>query len=67
MPKEEAKLISLTIYCPITKETVDVTKDDTYFSSSSAPCDTCGSHGGIEVAIDCPACNKNHDIHLSEW
>lgn len=63
--KKEAKLLEITILCPVLNKEV---KCDNYsFSSSEQECELCGSHGSISIYIYGCECGKYHDIELSSW
>ena len=58
-------IISLT--CPKTNKEVFVPVKLLGVDSSVQPCDTCGSHGRVEIYFWCPACNEEHYIFNKEW
>lgn len=62
--KIKAELVSVKIAHDGTE--YDIADDKAYFTSHSDQCDMCGSHGEVELSVDCP-CGKDHDIIMSSW
>ena len=54
------------IFCPTLKKTVVVKQEQLSWGSSESPCELCGSHGDIEVDVECQ-CGKSHTIELHSW
>jgi hypothetical protein len=71
MPKrKKVELVSIKIRCPKLlsgDDEVDVPVSACHFSGGESSCETCGSHGKVEVSFHCPACGKKHEIELESW
>lgn len=65
--KNKAFLIKTTyrIYCP--EKQIELDAEDGEIHTSSSECELCGSHGTTTLDIDCPGCNKSHEIVIDEW
>lgn len=65
--KRKASLNSVEIYCPTYDKNITLSLDKIYFSGHEAECETCGSHGSVEMSIHKCDCGKEHEITLDSW
>lgn len=61
-----ARLVALEVFCEKTGRNERIEIDAAYFTASDQECETCGSHGSIEVEFKC-ACGKGHTIEIRGW
>lgn len=64
--KVESKVLAVEIFCENLEKNVTVDISKLYFLGSESECELCGSHGSVNVSVNCE-CGKNHSIELSSW
>lgn len=60
-------VFAFTEICPKKKEVVLYLADKYSFHSDEYECETCGSHGSIEVFVECNLCEELHDFEIRGW
>lgn len=61
--KDESKIIGIVYFCDkLKKEIIHKNLDD--ITASSQECETCGSHGSINIFITDCECGEFHDIEI---
>jgi transposase len=60
------KSITLSYYCKKLKKKFKRVVDEHDFSFSESSCEMCGSHGNLQVEIECP-CGKKHEFEIQGW
>ena len=64
--KDESKVLRIEIFCGNLDKNVSVDISKLYFSGYESECELCGSHGSVNVSVECE-CGKTHDIQLNSW
>lgn len=63
MKREPVELLSIKVKCPSTGKSFSVPAKTLSFRGWSQECETCGSHGGVDMDIGkCPECGKTHPV-----
>lgn len=62
---DKEKIESITFICPTRQFTKTIEFEKVSFWGDYADCDLCGSHGRIEMQIEC-SCGKTHDVIVQE-
>lgn len=61
--RQPVEFVSINAICPTTGEIMRIKKEQISFRGWSQECETCGSHGGVDMDIGvCPACGKTHPV-----
>lgn len=58
-------IVSINIHCPILKKDVVIT--EYYIKANESECETCGSHGDVNLSVLKCECGKTHEIEISSW
>jgi len=74
MAKENAKFISMRLTCINCGHVDDYNPNEVFFTGCECGCETCGSHGNIEVSFKCKKCSANkrkkniwRECKLTSW
>lgn len=62
----KVKIQSIRIVCPKTELEVNIPIEMCHFYGSEQECDSCGSHGGVDISINC-SCGTRHEVELDSW
>lgn len=67
MAKEVACVISIKVRCGYCLEEHDYEFNKFSVSSSENECETCGSHGYVELEVKCASCKKDIELDIKSW